>query len=132
MRRAWLAELWIIAGLFAAAAAAGYYAGGLLWWLAGAGALYAALNVRSAARQLKWLGSGLDGPPPDAFGLWAEVSHRLYQERREGARGGPRGGRAGRGVRAFGAGVAGRDRDPRRGTAHSVVECRRTTADRAP
>ena len=83
MRRAWLAELWIIAGLFAAAAAAGYYTGGLLWWLAGAGALYAALNVRNAARQLKWLGSGLDGPPPDAFGLWAEVSHRLYQERRE-------------------------------------------------
>ena len=83
MRRAWLAEIWIIAGLFAAAAAVGYYAGGLLWWLAGAGALYAALNVRSAARQLKWLGSGLDGPPPDAFGLWAEVSHRLYQERRE-------------------------------------------------
>ena len=83
MRRAWLAELWIIAGLFAAAAAAGYYTGGLLWWLAGAGVLYAALNVRNAARQLKWLGSGLDGPPPDAFGLWAEVSHRLYQERRE-------------------------------------------------
>lgn len=83
MRRAWLAELWIIAGLFAAAAAAGYYAGGLLWWVAGAGALYAALNVRNAARQLKWLGSDLDGPPPDAFGLWAEVSHRFYQARRE-------------------------------------------------
>ena len=83
MRRAWLAELWIIAGLFAAAVAAGYYTGGLLWWLAGAGVLYAALNVRNAARQLKWLGSGLDGPPPDAFGLWAEVGHRLYQERRE-------------------------------------------------
>ena len=83
MRRAWLAELWIIAGLFTAAAAAGYYTGGLLWWLAGAGALYAALNVRNATRQLKWLGSGLDGPPPDSFGLWSEVSHRLYQERRE-------------------------------------------------
>ena len=83
MRRAWLAEFWIISGLFAAASAAGYLTGGLLWWLAGAGVLYAALNVRNAARQLKWLGSGLDGPPPDAFGLWAEVSHRLYQERRE-------------------------------------------------
>ena len=83
MRRAWLAELWIIGGLFAAAAVTGYYTGGLLWWLAGAGALYAALNVRNAARQLKWLNNELDGPPPDAFGLWSEVSHRLYQERRE-------------------------------------------------
>ena len=83
MRRAWLAELWIIGGLFATAAVTGYYTGGLLWWLAGAGALYAALNVRNAARQLKWLNNELDEPPPDAFGLWAEVSHRLYQERRE-------------------------------------------------
>ena len=83
MRRAWLAEFWIIVGLIAAAAAAGYLTGGVLWWLAGAGALYAALNVRNAARQLGWLNRGLDDPPPDAFGLWAEVSRRLYHERRE-------------------------------------------------
>ena len=83
MRRAWLAELWIIGGLFAAAAAAGYVTGGILWWVAGAGILYAALNVRNAARQLRWLNDGLGGPPPEAFGLWAEVFHRIYQERRE-------------------------------------------------
>ena len=83
MRRAWLAELWIIGGLFAAAATAGYLTGALHWWLVGAGILYVALNVRNAARQMKWLNDGLDVPPPDAFGLWAEVLHRLYQERRE-------------------------------------------------
>ena len=83
MRRAWLAELWTIAGVFAAAVAAGYLTGGVLWWVAGAGALYAVLNVRNAARHLSWLSRGLDDSPPDAFGLWAEVSHRLYQERRE-------------------------------------------------
>ena len=83
MRRAWLAELWIIGGLFAAAAAAGYVTGGILWWVAGAGVLYAALNVRNAARQLRWLNDGLGGPPPEGFGLWAEVLHRIYQERRE-------------------------------------------------
>ena len=83
MRRAWLAELWIVGGLVAAAAAAGYLTGGVLWWMAGAGALYAVLNVRNAARQLEWLNRGSDDSPPDAFGLWAEVSHRLYHERRE-------------------------------------------------
>ena len=83
MRRAWLAELWTIGGLLAAAVAAGYLTGGTLWWLAGAGAVYAGSNVRNAARQLRWLNDGLDEPPPDAFGLWAEVGHRLYQERRE-------------------------------------------------
>ncbi len=83
MRRAWLAELWTIGGVFAAAVAAGYLTGGVLWWVAGAGAVYAGFNVRNAARQLRWLNDGLDDPPPDAFGLWAEVSHRLYQERRE-------------------------------------------------
>ena len=83
MRRACLAELRIVGGLFAAAAAAGYLTGGVLWWLAGAGVLYAALNARSAARQLRWFDDGRGGPPPDAFGLWAEVLRRLYQERRE-------------------------------------------------
>lgn len=83
MRRAWLAELWIIGGVFAAAVAAGSLTGGVLWWVAGAGALYAVLNVRNAARHLGWLSRGLDDPPPEAFGLWAEVSHRLFQERRE-------------------------------------------------
>ncbi len=83
MRRACLAELRIVGGLFAAAAAAGYFTGGVLWWLAGAGVLYAALNARNAARQLRWFDDGRDGPPPDAFGLWAEVLRRLYQERRE-------------------------------------------------
>ena len=83
MRRAWLAELWIIGGLVAAAAAAGSFTGGILWWLTGAGALYAGLTVRNAARQLGRLNDGVDDPPPDGFGLWAEVSHRLYQERRE-------------------------------------------------
>ena len=83
MRRAWLADLRIIGGLFAAAAAAGYFTGGVLWWLAGAGALYAVLNVRAAARQLRWIEGGQGGPPPDASGLWGEVLHRLYQERRE-------------------------------------------------
>ncbi len=83
MRRAWLAEVRTIGGLFAAAAAAGSLTGGVLWWLASAGAVYAALNVRNAARLLRWLNDGLDGPPPDAFGLWAEVLSRLHQERRE-------------------------------------------------
>ena len=83
MRRAWLAELRIICGLFAAAMAAGYFTGGTLWWVAGAGILYAALNVRNAARQLRWLNDGLGGPPPESFGLWAEILHRMYQERRE-------------------------------------------------
>ena len=83
MRRAWLAELRSIGALVAAAVAGGYFTGGILWWMAGAGALYAALNLRNAARQLKWINDGLDGPPPDAFGLWGEVLHRLYQERRE-------------------------------------------------
>ena len=83
MRRAWLAELRIVGGLLAAAAAAGYLIGGVLWWMAGAGVLYAALNVRSATRQLRWLDDARGGSPPDAFGLWAEVLHRLYQERRE-------------------------------------------------
>ena len=85
MRRAWLADLRIVGGLFAAAATAGYFTGGVLWWLAGAGVLYAVLNARSAARQLRWLDDdgGRGGPPPDAFGLWGEVLHRLYQERRE-------------------------------------------------
>ena len=83
MRRAWLAELRTIGGLLAAAVAAGYLTGGIVWWVAGAGAVYAGFNVRNAARQLRWLNGGLDDPPPDAFGLWAEVSHRLYQERRE-------------------------------------------------
>jgi len=83
MRRAWLAELRTIGGLLAAAVAAGYLTGGTLWWVAGAGAVYAGFNVRNAARQLRWLNDGLDDSPPDAFGLWAEVSHRLYQERRE-------------------------------------------------
>ena len=83
MRRAWLAELWTIGGLLAAAVAAGYLTGGILWWVAGAGAVYAGFNVRNAARQLRWLNDGLDDPPPDAFGLWAELTHRLYQARRE-------------------------------------------------
>ena len=83
MRRAWLAELWIIGGFFAAAATAGYFIGALHWWLVGAGILCVALNVRNAARQMRWLSDGLDVPPPDAFGLWAEVLHRLYQERRQ-------------------------------------------------
>ena len=83
MRRAWLAELRTIAGLAAAAAAAGYFTGGFVWWMAGAGGLYAAISVHNAARQLRWLHDGGSGSPPDAFGLWAEVSHRLYQERRE-------------------------------------------------
>ena len=83
MRRAWLAELWIVGGLFAAAAVIGYLAGGILWWVAGAGATYAALNVHNAASQLRWLRDGGDGPPPDAFGIWGEVLHRASQERRE-------------------------------------------------
>ena len=83
MRRAWLAEIWTIGGLFAAAVAAGYLTGGILWWVAGAGGLYTAISVHNAARQLRWLHDGGSGSPPDAFGLWAEVSHRLYQERRE-------------------------------------------------
>ena len=83
MRRAWLAEFWTIAGLAAAAAAAGLFAGGVVWWMAGAGGLYAAISVHNAARQLRWLHDGGSGSPPDAFGLWAEVSHRLYQEWRE-------------------------------------------------
>ena len=83
MRRAWLAELWTIAGLAAAAAAAGYFTGGVLWWMAGAGGLYTALNIHNAARHLRWLHEGGSEAPPDAFGLWAEVGHRLYQERRE-------------------------------------------------
>ena len=58
MRRAWLADLRIVGGLFAAAATAGYFTGGVLWWLAGAGILYAVLNVRAAARQLRWLDDG--------------------------------------------------------------------------
>ena len=83
MRRAWLAEFWTITGLVAAAAAAGFFTGGAVWWMAGAGGLYAAISVHNAARQLRWLHDGGRGSPPDAFGLWAEVSHRLYQERRE-------------------------------------------------
>ena len=83
MRRAWLADLRIVGGLFAAAAAAGWFIGGVLWWLAGAGVVYAVLNVRAAARQLRWIDDGQGGPPPDASGLWGEVLHRLYQERRE-------------------------------------------------
>ncbi len=87
MRRAWLAELRIVGGLLAAAAAAGYFVGGAPWWAAGAGVFYAALNVRNAARQLRWIEDGRGGPPggspPDASGLWGEVLHRLYQERRE-------------------------------------------------
>ena len=83
MRRAWLADLRIVGGLFAAAAAAGWFIGGVLWWLAGAGVLYAVLNARAAARQLRWIDDGQGGPPPDASGLWGEVLHRLYQERRE-------------------------------------------------
>ena len=83
MRRAWLAEIRTIAGLAAAAAAAGYFAGGVVWWMAGAGGLYTALNVRNAARHLRWLHDGGSEAPPDAFGLWAEVGRRLYQERRE-------------------------------------------------
>ena len=83
MRRAWLAELRIVGGLLGAAAAAGYLTGGVLWWMAGAGVLYAALNVRSATRQLRWLDDARGGSPPDASGLWGEVLRRLYQERRE-------------------------------------------------
>lgn len=84
MRRAWLADLRIVGGLFAAAATAGWFIGGVLWWLAGAGVLYAVLNVCAAARQLRWIDDGQSsGPPPDASGLWGEVLHRLYQERRE-------------------------------------------------
>ena len=84
MRRAWLVEIWVIGGLFTAAAAVGYFTGGILWWVAGAGGFYVACNVRNAARQLEWLDGGLDDSPPgDAFGLWAEVSHRLYHERRK-------------------------------------------------
>ena len=87
MRRAWLAELRIVGGLRAAAAAAGYFVGGAPWWVAGAGVFYAALNVRNAARQLRWIEDGRGGPPgsspPDASGLWAEVLRRLHQERRE-------------------------------------------------
>ena len=83
MRRAWLAELWIVGGLVAAAALLGYLAGGVLWWMAGAGALYAALNVHNAASQIRWLRDEGDGPPPDSFGVWGEVLHRVNQERRE-------------------------------------------------
>ena len=83
MRRACLAELWIVGGLVTAAALIGYLAGGILWWMAGAGAVYAALNIGNAASQVRWLRDGGDGPPPDAFGIWGEVVHRVYQERRE-------------------------------------------------
>ena len=83
MRRAWLGELRIIGGILAAAAVAGYLTGGLVWWIAGAGVLYIALNVRNAARQIRWLDDGHDVAPPEAFGLWAEALHRLYLERRE-------------------------------------------------
>ena len=62
---------------------AGYITGGILWWMAGVGVLYAALNLRNAARYLRWAHGGFDGPPPDASGLWAEVMHRAHQERRE-------------------------------------------------
>ena len=83
MRRAWLAELRSVGGLFAAGAVAGYITGGILWWMAGAGVLYAAFNLRNAARFLRWANGGFDGPPPDASGLWAEVLHRVHQARRE-------------------------------------------------
>ena len=82
MRRAWLAELWLIGGLFAAGVLIGYFAGGMPWWVAGAGVLYAAFNLRNATRYLRWMRGGFDGPPPDASGLWAEVMHRVNQERR--------------------------------------------------
>ena len=82
MRRAWLAELRIIGGLFAGAVAAGYFTGGFVWWVAGVAGLYVALNLLSAARLLRWLHGELGDAPPEAFGLWAEVLHRIYQERR--------------------------------------------------
>ncbi|MCY4451214.1 MAG: phosphate regulon sensor histidine kinase PhoR [Immundisolibacterales bacterium] len=82
MRRAWLAELWIIGGLFAAGVLIGYFAGAMPWWVAGAGVLYAAFNLRNARRYLGWVRGGLNDPPPDASGLWAEVMHQVLQERR--------------------------------------------------
>ena len=86
MQRAWLAEARIAGGLAAAALAIGYVAGGTPWWAAGAGVLYVGLLLRNAARALRWLDEGAgDGPPPDTFGLWAEVLGRVRQERR-GAR----------------------------------------------
>ena len=83
MRRAWLAEARVAGGLAAAALAAGYVAGGTPWWAAGAGVLYVGLLLRNAARALRWLDEGAgSGPPPDTFGLWAEVLGRIRHERR--------------------------------------------------
>lgn len=82
MRRAALSELRLVVLLFGGAAACALPAGGLRWWLAAAAAVYVGLGLARAVRMLRWLGAGSDEPLPDAAGLWGEIFHQAYRERR--------------------------------------------------
>ncbi len=82
MRRAALSELRLVLLLFGGAAACAFLTGGLGRWLAAAAAAYVALGLARAVRMLRWLRAGSDEPPPDAAGLWGEIFHLAYRERR--------------------------------------------------
>ncbi len=73
MRRAWLAEIYFLAGLLAAAALAGLVIGGLGWWLSAALTALLGRHFLQLRKLEKWLGSGRQRNPPESWGIWGEV-----------------------------------------------------------
>ncbi|MEE4295313.1 MAG: phosphate regulon sensor histidine kinase PhoR [Wenzhouxiangella sp.] len=73
MRRAWLAEIYFLAGLLAVALLGGLVFGGLGWWLSLALVALLARHFLQLRKLEKWLGSGRQRNPPESWGIWGEV-----------------------------------------------------------
>jgi two-component system phosphate regulon sensor histidine kinase PhoR len=73
MRRAWLAEIYFLAGLLAVAFLGGLVFGGLGWWLSFALVALLARHFLQLRKLEKWLGNGRQRNPPESWGIWGEV-----------------------------------------------------------
>lgn len=73
MRRAWLAEIYFLAGLLAVAVLAALIFGGLGWWLSAALVALLGRHFLQLRKLEKWLGSGRQRNPPESWGIWGEV-----------------------------------------------------------
>lgn len=79
MRRAWLRECYLLAGLLAAALLLGLMVGATGWWFFLALAVVLGRHLYQLARLEKWLGSGRQRNPPESWGIWGEVFEHYFR-----------------------------------------------------
>jgi two-component system phosphate regulon sensor histidine kinase PhoR len=80
----WIIELLRISALTAVAVLLGLVTGQFLLFsfLAALIYIYLALHLRQIYRLQRWLQTGNDLQPPNAYGVWGEVYHQLYRRER--------------------------------------------------